>query len=208
MKYRVMTEDALLCRMLKLELERIGFAEAASWERCGLLVLEGAQKLPDEPRLVGCVLIGCPMLQESLQEDIATLILERPVSLAELRSFALDVLNRPAEAAPDFEFDETELIVVRGDRYVKLTKREFALFSLLFARAGQVVTRTELLRTVWKDEVERDTNIVDVYVNFLRKKLEESFGERLIRSVRGRGYSFEEGSIRKSADERKDFQDV
>ena len=68
--------------------------------------------------------------------------------------------------------------------------REFELFSYFFARPYITISRSELLKTIWKDENERGTNVVDVYIRFLRAKLDEKFGLRLIRSRRGEGYVY------------------
>jgi DNA-binding response OmpR family regulator len=73
-----------------------------------------------------------------------------------------------------------------------LTPREFALLHFLARNAGEVVPRTELLEHVWDDSEETSTNVVDVYVGYLRKKLEHPFRRRaLIRTVRGVGFVLE-----------------
>ena len=83
-----------------------------------------------------------------------------------------------------------ELSVGYGDNISQLTHREFELFSYFFARPYITISRSELLKTIWKDENERGTNVVDVYIRFLRAKLDEKFGLRLIRSRRGEGYVY------------------
>ena len=97
--------------------------------------------------------------------------------------------ERPAVlTAGDLELDPASRAVARDGREVKLTAREFAVLEFLLRRAGQVVSRTELLDHVWDQNYEGSTNIVDVYVSYLRRKLEEPFGRPLIRTVRGAGY--------------------
>jgi len=82
--------------------------------------------------------------------------------------------------------------VTRAGREVELTPREFALLLFLARRAGEVVPRTELLEHVWDESDEGSTNVVDVYVGYLRKKLERPFRRRrLIRTVRGVGFMLE-----------------
>jgi two-component system OmpR family response regulator len=93
--------------------------------------------------------------------------------------------------AGDLEVDPAAHTVTRGGREVELTAREFAVLEFLARRAGEVVSRTELLEHVWDQNFDGSTNIVDVYVGYLRRKLEEPFGRPLIRTVRGAGYLLE-----------------
>ena len=97
--------------------------------------------------------------------------------------------ERPAVlTAGDLELDPAAHQVSRQGKPVELTPREFAVLEFLVRRSGQVVTRTELLDHVWDQNYEGSTNIVDVYVGYLRRKVEEPFGKPLIRTVRGTGY--------------------
>ena len=97
--------------------------------------------------------------------------------------------ERPAVlTAGDLELDPAAHQVSRQGKPVQLTPREFAVLEFLVRRSGQVVTRTELLDHVWDQNYEGSTNIVDVYVGYLRRKVEEPFGKPLIRTVRGAGY--------------------
>jgi two-component system, OmpR family, response regulator len=97
--------------------------------------------------------------------------------------------ERPAVlTAGDLELDPAAHAVARAGQPVELTAREFAVLEFLLRKAGQVVSRTELLDHVWDRNYEGSTNIVDVYVGYLRRKVEEPFGRPLIRTVRGAGY--------------------
>jgi len=87
--------------------------------------------------------------------------------------------------------DPATRVVTRAGRQVELTQREFDLFDYLLAHRGQVVSRAEILRAVWDPEYHGSANIADVYVGYLRKKLEPTTGPRLIRTVRGRGFLLE-----------------
>jgi DNA-binding response OmpR family regulator len=78
--------------------------------------------------------------------------------------------------------------ISHGDRVVELSAREFALAEIMFRHPGQVLTREQLLSNVWGYDYDPGSNIVDVYVGYLRKKL----GGRLIKTVRGVGYRLEE----------------
>jgi two-component system, OmpR family, response regulator len=115
--------------------------------------------------------------------------------LARLRALTRrEPTERPAviEVA-DLRVDPASHVVTRAGREVDLTPREFALLLFLARRAGEVVPRTELLEQVWDEAEEGSTNVVDVYVGYLRKKLERPFRRRrLIRTVRGVGFMLEE----------------
>jgi two-component system OmpR family response regulator len=101
--------------------------------------------------------------------------------------------ERPALlAVGDLEVDPAAHTVTRAGQLVELTSREFALLEFLVRRAGEVVSRTELLEHVWDQHFIGSTNIVDVYVSYLRRKLEDPFGRPLIRTVRGVGYVLEQ----------------
>jgi two-component system OmpR family response regulator len=97
--------------------------------------------------------------------------------------------ERPAVlTAGDLELDPAAHQVARDGQEIDLTAREFAVLEYLVRKTGQVVTRTELLDHVWDQNYEGSTNIVDVYVGYIRRKVEEPFGRPLIRTVRGAGY--------------------
>jgi DNA-binding response OmpR family regulator len=82
--------------------------------------------------------------------------------------------------------------VTRHGQDVELTAREMAVLEILARNAGQVVSRTELLERVWEEEYDGSQNVVDVYVGYVRKKLEAPFDERrIIRTVRGVGFVLE-----------------
>lgn len=77
--------------------------------------------------------------------------------------------------------------VFRGET-LPLTARDFELLACLYDRRGQPVSRAELLREVWQTDFESGTNVVDVYIRYLRTKLDNRYGVRLIENVRGVGY--------------------
>ena len=83
--------------------------------------------------------------------------------------------------------------VRRGDRPVALTAREYGLLMLLLTHAGQVVGREQILSEVWNDDQGTSSNVIEVYVRYLRQKLEEAGEPRLIHTIRGRGYSLSDG---------------
>jgi two-component system, OmpR family, response regulator len=120
--------------------------------------------------------------------------LVKPFDFGELVARIRALLRRspperpPVLTAGDLELDPAAHQVSREGKPVELTPREFAVLEFLVRKAGQVVTRAELLDHVWDRNYEGSTNIVDVYVGYLRRKVEEPFGRPLIRTVRGAGY--------------------
>jgi DNA-binding response OmpR family regulator len=102
-------------------------------------------------------------------------------------------LRRKREArlllrAGDLELDRLDHTARRAGQSIILTNKEFALLEHLMLNRGQCVTRVELLDSVWNLEPAQTTNIVDVYVNYLRRKLKDPPPGQLICTVRGHGY--------------------
>ena len=93
--------------------------------------------------------------------------------------------------AGDVTLDPVRHVVRHGRAIVDLTAKEFALLATLLQRPGQVFTRSVLLDTVWGGSPEVYANVVDLYVSYLRKKLDREGGASHIRTVRGVGYTFE-----------------
>jgi len=103
-------------------------------------------------------------------------------------------LRRKREArlelrAGDLELDRLNHSARRAGRPIVLTNKEFALLEHLMLNRGQCVSRLELLDSVWNLEPTQTTNIVDVYVNYVRRKLNDPAPGQLIRTVRGSGYT-------------------
>jgi DNA-binding response OmpR family regulator len=84
--------------------------------------------------------------------------------------------------------------VVYNDNELELTSREFGLLSHFMKRKGHVLSRTMIIESVWGYDFQAGTNIIDVYINFLRRKLRKLTGKDWIRTVRNHGYVFEEPS--------------
>jgi two-component system, OmpR family, response regulator len=100
--------------------------------------------------------------------------------------------QRPARVqVGDLVVDPSTHEVARAGVAVALTAREFAVLEYLARHAGEAVTRATLLDHVWDENFEGSTNVVDVYVGYLRKKLEQPFDRPLIRTIRGVGYALE-----------------
>jgi DNA-binding response OmpR family regulator len=93
----------------------------------------------------------------------------------------------------DLRIDPGTRVVTRAGREVTLTAREFEVLEYLARHEGEVVSRAQLLEHVWAGDFDGSPNIVDVYIGYLRKKLERPSGRRLIRTVRGSGFVLESG---------------
>src|ERR1043166_6583712 len=124
--------------------------------------------------------------------------LTKPFAFAELKVRIKALLRRqPATRTnvlqvDDLEVDRLGQQVRRAGKKIELTSKEYALLEYLASHAGRVLSRTMIIEHVWDESFEGLTNIVDVYVWHLREKIDEPFGTRLIRTVRGVGYSIGE----------------
>jgi two-component system OmpR family response regulator len=123
--------------------------------------------------------------------------LAKPFDFGELLARVRALVRRAPTQRParlqvgDVIVDPATREVTRAGRPVDLTAREFAVLEYLARHPGQAVTRTTLLEHVWDENHEGSTNIVDVYVGYLRKKLEQPFGTPVIRTIRGVGWTLE-----------------
>jgi len=126
--------------------------------------------------------------------------LTKPFAFAELLARVKALLRRgPANRnellkVGDLEIDRGRQQVHRAGKRVDLTAKEYALLEYLAANAGRVLSRTMIVEHVWDESFESLTNIVDVYVRYLRRKVDEPFEHKLIHTVRGVGYSLAEGA--------------
>jgi DNA-binding response OmpR family regulator len=118
----------------------------------------------------------------------------KPFSFEELLARVRALLRRPgARGQPVLRFEDIELDpakgqATRGGRPLFLSAREFALLRVLLTHVDQIMTRARLYESVWSSEYDGTSNVLDVYVNYLRNKLEEHGASRVIHTVRGRGY--------------------
>ncbi len=118
----------------------------------------------------------------------------KPFSFQELAARTNALLRRKADPAlnvlrvEDLELDPGSRKAHRGKHEIKLSPKEFDLLLLLMRHAGETVTRHDLLHDSWGLEPETDSNLVDVYVNYLRKKVDFTDEPKLIHTVRGEGY--------------------
>jgi two-component system, OmpR family, copper resistance phosphate regulon response regulator CusR len=92
----------------------------------------------------------------------------------------------------DLELDLNEKVARRGDKRIELTAKEFGLLDYLMRNRGRVVSRVDIAEKVWDIHFDTGTNVIDVYVNFLRKKIDKDFPHKLIHTVIGMGYMLKE----------------
>jgi len=117
----------------------------------------------------------------------------KPFSFEELLARIRALLRRGIAPATllhvgDLELDRVKHKVRRAGRSIELTQKEYAVLECLMENAGQPVTRGMLFERVWNSRAEGLTNLVDVYVNYLRSKIDRDFETKLIQTVRGVGY--------------------
>src|SRR5437763_12454938 len=144
-----------------------------------ILVLTGRTRVEDR---VQCLDLGA--------DDY----LGKPFSFTELFACIRALMRRshlPAElvlAVDDLKLDRVERRVERGGRRIELTAKEFCLLEYLMRNAGRRITRAMIIEHVWNLSFDNCTNVVDVYVNYLRRKVDDGFGKHLIHTIRGVGY--------------------
>jgi two-component system OmpR family response regulator len=125
--------------------------------------------------------------------------LTKPFSFAELLARVRALLRRGSSERPvtlragDLELDPAARTVTVAGVVADLTAREFALLEFMMRRKGEVLSRSQLREHVWDFAYEGDSNVIDVYVRYLRNKLDRAFGLDLIQTVRGAGYRLREG---------------
>jgi len=120
--------------------------------------------------------------------------LSKPFSFVVLIARLRALLRRGAPARPavleagDLRLDPSARTVHRGQKRIELTAREFGLLEFMLRRQGVALTKNEILGHVWDAHYEGDENVVEVYVGYLRRKIDTPFGTHTIETVRGVGY--------------------
>jgi two-component system OmpR family response regulator len=120
--------------------------------------------------------------------------LVKPFSFVELVARVRALARRGATERPvmlqvgDLRLDRSRLQVWRGETAVDLSSKEFALLEALMLRPGQVLSRFELLEQAWPYDYENRSNVVEVYVRYLREKIDRPFHRKSIQTIRGAGY--------------------
>ncbi len=179
--------DAVLLDVLLPDLD--GFEvcrrlrEAGRW--APILMLTARDAVPD--RVEGL---------DAGADDYLTKPFAYPELLARLRA----VIRRGPHERPaaisvgDLSLDPATREVRRGDLPVPLTPKEFALLEYFMRHAGEVLTRTQILEHVWDFAFDGDSNVIEVYVRYLREKVDRPFGRQSLETVRGVGYRLRDGA--------------
>lgn len=186
--------------------------EAARADAFDLLILDIS--LPGKSGLVVCSELRAaglskPILMLTAHDSVENRVegldagaddyLIKPFAFTELlaRLRALERRGSAHRAPTMLESDGLSLDLVShrvtcGGKAVELTSREFALLQLFMRRKGHVLSRTVILESVWGYDFQSGTNVVDVYVNYLRAKLKAACGKTYVQTLRNRGYVFED----------------
>ena len=165
-----------------------------SQETSGLDVLRNIRaKKPDLPVLI---VTAASMVEERVRglDAGADDYIGKPFAFAELAARIRAVLRRGSRpgvavlAIDDLTVDRVSHSVQRNGHAIDLSPKEFALLEFLMRHAGQPVTRSAIIEQVWKLNFDTMTNVVDVYINYLRRKVDSGYDRSLIRTIRGVGY--------------------
>jgi two-component system, OmpR family, response regulator ArlR len=219
--YRVLVieDDAAISRVLQLELEHEGYAVEVAHD--GLTGLERALKEPDLivldlmlPRMDGMEV--CKRVRAKSRVPIIMLTAKDrvPDRVAGLDMGADDYLTKPfateellarvrarlrekepaksVVAYKDLAMDRDRHEVTRAGKPISLTAKEFALLEYLLLHRNKVHSRDELFNGVWGSDFLGDSNLIDVYIRYLRGKIDEGFEDKLITTVRGVGYTIKD----------------
>jgi len=160
----------------------------------GIGVLKAVRPL--KPNLPVLVLTARSRVEDRVQalDSGADDCLNKPFSFTELSARIRALLRRGRTATDsvlklaDLALDRIERRVERNGKRIELTSKEFALLEYLMRNAGRRITRSMIIEHVWNISFDTATNVVDVYINYLRKKVDDGFDTKLIHTVRGVGY--------------------
>jgi len=218
-KILVVEDDAQIVRVLRLELEHEGYAVETASD--GLAGLEKALKEPDLvildvmlPKMDGlevCTRVRAksrvPIIMLTAKDRIPDRVsgldlgaddyLTKPFSIEELLARVRARLRERHPqtsilAARDLTMDRDRHEVQRGGKTIALTAKEYALLEYLLLHRNKVHTRDELFNGVWGSDFLGDSNLIDVYIRYLRGKIDDGFEDKLIGTVRGVGYTLRE----------------
>lgn len=115
--------------------------------------------------------------------------------LARIRALTRRSYEAPANEIlrlADLELNLTRKTVTRSERVINLTAREFSLLHYLMRNKERVVSRVDIIEQVWETSFDTGSNVIDVYINFLRKKIDKDFSPKLIHTLVGMGYVLKE----------------
>jgi len=219
LKILIVEDDAQILRVLELELKHEGYEVETA--RDGLAGLERALKEPDLvvldlmlPKLDGmevCSRIraksNVPIIMLTAKDRVPDRVagLDRGADDYLTKPFSIDELlarirarlrdRTPREnvlTVKDLVMDRDRHEVQRGGKAVQLTAKEYALLEYLLLHRNKVHTRDELFNGVWGSDFLGDSNLIDVYIRYLRGKIDDGFEDKLIQTVRGVGYALKD----------------
>jgi len=215
----VIEDDRQISRVLKLELEHEGYVVDVAFD--GLAGLERALKEPDLvvldlmlPKMDGVevcrrirmksrVPIIMLTAKDRVQDRVSGLdvgaddYLTKPFAIEELLARVRARLRERHPhpnvlTAKDLVMDRDRHEVERAGKQISLTAKEYALLEYLLLHRNKVHTRDELFNGVWGSDFLGDSNLIDVYIRYLRGKIDEGFDDKLIQTVRGVGYTLKD----------------
>ena len=215
----VVEDDAQILRVLRLELEHEGYEVETATD--GLSGLEKALKEPDLvildlmlPKMDGMEVCARVRVKSRVPIIMLTAKDRIPDRVSGLDHGADDYLTKPFAidellarvrarlrernphanvlASKDLSMDRDRHEVVRAGKPVVLTAKEYALLEYLLIHKNKVHTRDELFNGVWGSDFLGDSNLIDVYIRYLRGKIDDGFDDKLIQTVRGVGYTLKD----------------
>ncbi len=222
MKILIVEDDAKIATFLEKGLKEEGYVthwakngqdglDAAAREEWDLLILDRmlpkldgltvCKRLRDEGNRLPILILSARGALENRVEGLdagADDYLAKPFAFSELLARVRALVRRKHDGAkPTLELGELKLDLVSHtatfkDKKIDLTSREFALLQFFMRRKGHVLSRTIIAESVWDYDFQSGTNVIDVYVNYLRTKLKKVSGRDYIHTVRNRGYQFED----------------
>lgn len=218
----IIEDEKQIARFLELELKYEGYVVEIEYDgREGLRKVEENVPdlilldimLPEVDGLEVCRKIRgfskVPIIMLTARDETADMVMgldigaddyiSKPFIMEELLARIRAALRRsqPAQIskiliADDLRMDLSKHRVYRGNKVIDLTKKEYDLLQYLLMNKGIVLTRDQILEKVWGYDYAGDTNVVDVYIRYLRSKLDEAYEKKLIQTVRGVGYIIRE----------------
>ena len=201
---RGLAEEGLSADVARTGDDAIWMAEATDYDAIVLDVMlpgtdgfEVCRRLRESGRWSPVLMLTA---RDAVEDRIAGLdagaddYLTKPFSFAELLARLRALARRAPPERPsvleagDLRLDPATREVRRGDQEIKLSAKEFALLETFMRRPGQVLSRFQLLEHCWDYGYENRSNVVDVYVRYLREKIDRPFGRQTLETVRGAGY--------------------
>jgi DNA-binding response OmpR family regulator len=212
----IVEDDRFIARAVQLQLEHHGFTVLCCYDGIsgsdavpkfrpqvivldimlpgldGVGVLKGLRREGHNVAVIMLTARNTPLDKIHSLDHGADDYLSKPFDMGELMARIRALLRRlegeEVIRVADLEIDTAAHIVLRGDREIELTAREYELLVFMARNARRVLSRETLLSRVWDQDFGIETNVVDVYIGYLRKKVDRPGDKQLIRTVRGAGY--------------------